>query len=394
MSQPILEIKELRTWFDTDQGMIKAVEGVSYRILEGETLGVVGESGCGKSVTAMSILRLNPEPPTQYAGGEILFGGRNLLAITDEEIRKVRGNDIAMIFQEPMTSLNPVYTVGNQIVEALQLHRKMDANTAREYAIEMLRKVGIPSPEVRIDEYPHQMSGGMKQRVMIAMALACDPKLLIADEPTTALDVTIQAQILDLLRTMQKELGMSILLITHDLGVVAEMSDHVAVMYASKIVEYADTVTLFKHPRHPYTFGLFQSLPEMHVSEEARLHEIPGTVPNPLSFPSGCKFRTRCFKATETCAAVEPPLVDVGDGHLLACHHPVTPDEREAVAKAAEEGKRLAVGAVGAGGLIASEPGTGGASGTGHASGAGGAQKSTTPSSHTRPGETSPGGGA
>jgi len=326
----LLEIDELRTWFDTEEGLVKAVDGVSYVIQRGETLGVVGESGCGKSVTAMSILQLLPTPPAQYAGGRILFDGRNLLDCSEAELRKVRGNDIAMIFQEPMTSLNPVYTVGNQIMEALTLHRGMTRAEARDAAIQMLEKVGIPSPESRVDEYPHQMSGGMKQRVMIAMALACDPALLIADEPTTALDVTIQAQILDLLRGMQKELGMSILLITHDLGVVAEMSDHVAVMYASKIVEYSDTVRLFERPRHPYTFGLFQSLPEMHEDHHERLMEIPGTVPNPLHYPSGCKFRERCFKASARCAEEEPTLQEVAPGHLLACHDPVTDADREA----------------------------------------------------------------
>ncbi|MEZ4654933.1 MAG: ABC transporter ATP-binding protein [Candidatus Eisenbacteria bacterium] len=334
MAEPILQIRNLKTHFDTEEGLVKAVDGVSYTIERGETLGVVGESGCGKSVTAMSILRLNPEPPTIYAGGEILFGGRNLLEISEEQMRKVRGNDIAMIFQEPMTSLNPVYTVGNQIVEVLELHRDMHGQAALDYAIEMLRKVGIPSPEQRVNEYPHQMSGGMKQRVMIAMALACDPQLLIADEPSTALDVTIQAQILDLLRSMQSEFGMSILLITHDLGVVAEMSDHVAVMYASKIVEYADTRSLFRRPRHPYTYGLFQSLPETHQDGHERLREIPGVVPNPLHFPSGCKFRTRCFKATETCVSVEPELVEIEPGHTVACHHPVTDEELRRVGKA------------------------------------------------------------
>jgi len=323
----LLRIDGLRTWFDTDEGLVKAVDGVTYHILAGETLGVVGESGCGKTVTAMSILQLLPKPPARFAGGRIEFRGENLLEVDEARLRKVRGDDIAMIFQEPMTSLNPVYTVGSQIVEALTLHRDMDKVEARQYAIDMLAKVGIPSPETRIDEYPHQMSGGMKQRVMIAMALSCDPALLIADEPTTALDVTIQAQILDLLRDMQKQYGMSILLITHDLGVVAEMSDHVAVMYASKVVEYADVWRLFKTPRHPYTFGLFQSLPEMHADGDERLREIPGTVPNPLNFPSGCKFHTRCFKADKTCEETEPALAEIADGHVLACHHPMTDEE-------------------------------------------------------------------
>ncbi|MCB9897215.1 MAG: ABC transporter ATP-binding protein [Planctomycetes bacterium] len=323
----LLEIDGLSTWFDTEEGLVKAIEGVSLRVERGETLGVVGESGCGKSVTAMSILQLIPRPPGRYAAGRIVFEGRDLLKLPESELRKVRGNDVAMIFQEPMTSLNPVYTVGDQIMEAVMLHRGMTREKAREYAVGMLAKVGIPSPEARVDEYPHQMSGGMKQRVMIAMALACDPLLLIADEPTTALDVTIQAQILDLLREMQREFGMSILLITHDLGVVAEMSDHVAVMYAGKVVEYADVRTLFARPRHPYTFGLFQSLPEMHAAGSERLREIPGTVPNPLRFPTGCKFHTRCAKASELCTRSEPELVAHAPGHDLACHHPMTDDE-------------------------------------------------------------------
>ena len=327
----LLHVDGLSTWFDTEEGLVKAVNGVDFSILEGETLGVVGESGCGKSVTAMSILQLLPRPPAQYAEGRIVFQGRDLLELSEPELRKVRGNDIAMIFQEPMTSLNPVYTVGNQIMEALELHKGLSPADARTEAIAMLAKVGIPAPEKRVDEYPHQLSGGMKQRVMIAMALSCEPALLIADEPTTALDVTIQAQILELLEEMQRDQGMSILLITHDLGVVAETSDHVAVMYASKLVEYADTRTLFGKPLHPYTFGLFQSLPEMHAEGDERLQEIPGTVPNPLNFPSGCKFRDRCFKATERCATEEPTLVEVEPGHRLACHEPVTDAERAAV---------------------------------------------------------------
>ncbi|GJM43941.1 MAG: ABC transporter ATP-binding protein [Gemmatimonadota bacterium] len=331
MAEPLLRIEGLRTHFETDEGLVKAVDGVTYEIGRGETLGVVGESGCGKSVTAMSILQLNPEPPAIYAGGQILFEGRDLLKLSIEELRKVRGNDIAMIFQEPMTSLNPVFTVGDQIGETVRLHRGLNKSDARDYSIEMLQKVGIPAPTQRVDEYPHQLSGGMKQRVMIAMALACDPKLLIADEPTTALDVTIQAQILDLLREMQAEMGMSILLITHDLGVVAEMSDHVAVMYAGKIVEYTDTKTLYEKSRHPYTFGLFQSLPEMHEAGGARLMEIPGTVPNPLRLPPGCKFGPRCFKSTDQCVQHEPALERSDAGHDVACHHPVTSADRSAV---------------------------------------------------------------
>ncbi len=336
MPETLLEIIDLKTYFHVEEGIIRAVDGVSYRLLAGETLGLVGESGCGKSVTAMSILQLNPVPPTRYAGGKIVFRGRDLLALPEPELRKVRGNEIAMIFQEPMTSLNPVYTVGDQITEVLELHRGMKPREAREHTIGLLRKVGIPSPESRIDTYPHQMSGGMKQRVMIAMALACDPKLLIADEPTTALDVTIQAQILELLASMQDEFGMSILLITHDLGVVAETTDHVAVMYAGRIVEYAATPELFARPRHPYTWGLLQSLPEMHVAGERRLREIAGTVPSPLAWPTGCRFRTRCFKAQRQCTDVDPPLVPDGEGHLLACHFPVEAGEGAASRAPAE----------------------------------------------------------
>ncbi|MDA0948299.1 MAG: ABC transporter ATP-binding protein, partial [Planctomycetota bacterium] len=286
---PLLELRDLRTWFRTDEGTAKAVDGVSYRIHDGETLGVVGESGSGKSVTALSVMRLVPSPPGWVESGEILFRGESLLAVPDEEFRRIRGNEIAMIFQEPMTALNPVYTVGDQIMEAVMLHRGIDADAARVHAVEMLRKVGIPSPEARVDNYPHEMSGGMRQRVMIAMAMSCDPSLLIADEPTTALDVTIQAQILDLIRELQEEMGMSVLLITHDLGVVAETAHKVAVMYAGKVVEYADVETLFGRPRHPYTIGLFRSLPDLAGPGE-RLVTIPGIVPSANAFPSGCRF--------------------------------------------------------------------------------------------------------
>ena len=320
-SEILLRVKGLKTHFFTDEGTVPAVDGVSFEIRKGETLGVVGESGCGKSVTALSIMNLIPRPPGDIVDGVIDFEGRDLTKITEREIRRIRGNRIAMIFQEPMTSLNPVYTVGNQIIEAIQLHLKIFGKEARELAIEMLDKVGIPSPEKRIDEYPHQMSGGMKQRVMIAMALVCRPALLIADEPSTALDVTIQAQILDLLRQLQGEYGMSIMLITHDLGVIAEVADQVVVMYAGKVVEYADVFTLFEKKAHPYTRGLFGSLPVIDQRGD-RLDTIEGIVPSPLDFPSGCRFRTRCKYATDkACVDDEPELVEAGDGHLVACHY-------------------------------------------------------------------------
>jgi len=318
----LLELKDLRTYFYSEEGEARAVDGVSYTLLEGETLGVVGESGCGKSVTALSVMRLVPSPPGKTVGGEILFRGDDLLHKTDAEMRAIRGNEVAMIFQEPMTALNPVYTVGNQIMESVILHQELGRDAARERAIEMLTRVGIPSPQARVDEYPHQLSGGMRQRVMIAMAMACDPSLLIADEPTTALDVTIQAQILDLIRTLQAENGMSVLLITHDLGVVAETAHHVAVMYAGKVVEYATVEDLFAQPRHPYSIGLFRSLPDLAGPGE-RLSTIPGIVPTATRVPSGCRFRTRCPLASDKCAAEEPPLVPIeaGSAHTVACHH-------------------------------------------------------------------------
>lgn len=318
----LLELDGLQTHFFSDEGVAKAVDGVSYKIHAGETLGVVGESGCGKSVTALSIMRLVPSPPGRTVGGRILFKGRDLVKATDKEIRELRGNDISMIFQEPMTALNPVYTVGNQIGETVRLHQGLDKDQARAKAIEMLEKVGIPSPETRVDEYPHQLSGGMRQRVMIAMAMACGPELLIADEPTTALDVTIQAQILDLISGLQRDAGMSVLLITHDLAVVAETAQHVAVMYAGKVVEYAAVEDLFAKPRHPYAIGLFKSLPDLAHSGE-RLYTIPGIVPSAFNFPTGCRFRTRCPIATDKCASDEPPLVQLesGSSHTVACHH-------------------------------------------------------------------------
>ncbi|MCB9506192.1 MAG: ABC transporter ATP-binding protein [Myxococcales bacterium] len=319
--ESLLELDDLRTYFFTDAGIVPSVDGVSYSIRKGRTLGVVGESGCGKSVTALSIMRLVASPPGRIVGGRVNFQGRDLTKLSEREMRHVRGNDIGMIFQEPMTSLNPVYTVGNQIAESVELHMEVGPREARERSIEVLRKVGIPSPEKRIDDYPHQMSGGMKQRVMIAMALVCGPHLLIADEPTTALDVTIQAQILDLLNGLQSDLGMSILMITHDLGVIAEVSDDVVVMYAGKVVEQASVAQLFESPRHPYTQGLFRSLPDIGAPRGGRLRTIPGMVPSPLQFPSGCRFRTRCPFATADCSASAPALRDIGGGHAVACHY-------------------------------------------------------------------------
>ncbi|HKP10457.1 MAG TPA: ABC transporter ATP-binding protein [Blastocatellia bacterium] len=314
----LLEVAGLRVYFRTEAGVVRAVDGVSFALTEGETLGLVGESGCGKSVTAYAILQLLAAPPAEYAGGEIHFRGENLLALDERRLRRVRGNLISMVFQEPMSSLNPIMSVGRQITEAILEHQKMTKAEARDRATEMLRRVHIPSPETRFDQYPHQMSGGMKQRAMIAMALACRPQLLIADEPTTALDVTIQAQILDLLNELQDEMGMSVLLITHDLGVVAETCDRVAVMYAGKVVEYATVVGLFERPLHPYTHGLFRSLPTLN-GKRARLAAIPGAVPSPLDFPSGCRFRPRCAMAQELCKQ-EPPLREVVAGHSAACH--------------------------------------------------------------------------
>ncbi|MBI3854452.1 MAG: ABC transporter ATP-binding protein [Planctomycetes bacterium] len=314
----LIDIRNLRTHFFTDDGVVKAVDGVSFPIYKGKTLGVVGESGCGKSVTALSAMRLIA-PPGRIVEGEILFDGRNLATLPEPGMRSIRGRDISMIFQEPMTSLNPVFTIGFQIAEAVMLHLKKNKAEAREHTIKMLDKVRIPSASTRIDEYPHQMSGGMRQRVMIAMALACNPKLLIADEPSTALDVTIQAQILDLMRDLQKEFGMSIMIITHDLGVVAELADHVAVMYASKVVEFATVRELFSHPLHLYTLGLLKSRPSLATKKGERLNVIQGSVPNPLHFPPGCKFHPRCPQVVEKCRSVEPALRELRPGHWVAC---------------------------------------------------------------------------
>lgn len=320
---PLVRVENLRTHFFTDEGVVKAVEDVSLQIGRGRTLGVVGESGCGKSVTALSIIRLI-SPPGRIAGGRVTFwdDGKplELTALSEKAMRSVRGGKIAMIFQEPMTSLNPVFTVGSQIVEAIRLHRKTSGKEAQRLALEMLDRVRIPEPDQRFREYPHQFSGGMRQRAMIAMALSCRPQLLIADEPTTALDVTIQAQILDLLRELQAETGMSILMITHDLGIVAEMADDVVVMYASKVVEQASVERLFAQPLHPYTQGLFRSRPELGQSKSEDLLTIPGMVPSPLRFPSGCKFHPRCPRAEERCRGEEPELREIVPGHFARCH--------------------------------------------------------------------------
>ena len=319
MRQNLLEVRNLRTYFATDEGVARAVDGVSFAIQPRRTLGIVGESGCGKSVTALSIMRLIPQPPGRIEDGEILFEGADLLELSEREMRSIRGNEISMIFQEPMSSLNPVYTVGDQIREAILLHQKVSKAEARKRAIEMLKRVGIPSPETRVDDYPHQLSGGMRQRVMIAMALSCNPALLIADEPTTALDVTIQAQILELLNGLQEDFGMAILLITHDMGVVAETAHRVVVMYAGVVVEEADVLPLFDEPKHPYTRGLLDSIPKP-TEKHPRLATIPGTVPNPLEKPPGCPFANRCPYVMEICVAQFPLLGEVKPGHWVRCH--------------------------------------------------------------------------
>jgi peptide/nickel transport system ATP-binding protein len=327
MSEPLLEVRGLKTRFSLEEGPVLAVDDVSFSIPAGGTLGVVGESGCGKSVTALSIMRLVPDPPGRVVGGEVRFKGRDLLALPEQEMRRLRGNQLSMVFQEPMTSLNPVYTVGDQIGEVVRLHQKAGAKQARQRAVEMLHQVGIPAPEQRVDAYPHQLSGGMRQRVMIAMALACNPELLIADEPTTALDVTIQAQILDLLKRLQAERGMAVMLITHDLGVVAESCEAVVVMYAGRVVEQAPVRALFRQPAHPYTAGLLRSIPSFHDTQggsgRPRLKTIPGMVPSLRRLPTGCRFRERCERALEVCARVDPPLELKREGQSAACHNPV-----------------------------------------------------------------------
>ena len=318
----VLEVKNLQTVFFTNSGLFKAVDDVSFEVRRGETLAIVGESGCGKSVSALSIMRLVPDPPGRIVGGTVLLEGTDLLALNEAKMRQIRGNRISMIFQEPMTSLNPVMRIGDQIAEAVRLHRSMTAKATWAKAVEMLRLVRIPEPARRAQEYPHQLSGGMRQRAMIAMALACRPALLIADEPTTALDVTIQAQILTLVLDLQKELGMALILITHDLGVVAQTAQRVIVMYAGKKVEEADVETLFESPRHPYTRGLMASIPAVLNSgakADARLAEIPGTVPSLTRLPPGCAFAPRCSLAIPRCRQEYPPLQDWSGGHLAAC---------------------------------------------------------------------------
>jgi peptide/nickel transport system ATP-binding protein len=319
----MLEIENLQTHFRTPDGVNRAVDGLSLKIEAGQTLAIVGESGCGKSVTAMSILRLIPEPPGKIAGA-IRFDGKELLKLSQAEMRDIRGNEISMIFQEPMTSLNPVLTVGRQIGETLRLHQRLDKKAAESRAVEMLTLVGIPEPQRRVREYPHQLSGGMRQRVMIAMALACNPKLLIADEPTTALDVTVQAQILDLMRDLKQRVGAAILLITHDLGVVAEVAEHVVVMYAGRKVEEAPVGAVFANPRHPYTRGLLGAVPKLGSSvegEQGRLSEIPGLVPSLKQKIVGCAFASRCAIATDVCRRVTPALETKAPGHAAACHY-------------------------------------------------------------------------
>jgi peptide/nickel transport system ATP-binding protein/oligopeptide transport system ATP-binding protein len=320
MSEPLLRVQDLKTYFHTDEGLAKAVDGVSFDVRPQETLGIVGESGCGKSVTSLSILRLIPDPPGRIAGGRIEFRGKNLLDLPEKEMRRIRGNDIAMIFQEPMTSLNPVYTVGDQIMEVLRLHRDVSRDEARRRTIELLGRVRMPDPEQRVDEYPHQLSGGQRQRVMIAMALACDPALLIADEPTTALDVTVQAQILALLNQLQREFGMSIMLITHDLGVIAETAHRVVVMYAGVVAEEGTVEQVFGGPNHPYTEGLKASIPKLGEKRE-RLHTIPGSVPSPYEEIVGCPFQNRCPYVMDRCTREFPPLYDVKEqaGHRNRC---------------------------------------------------------------------------
>jgi peptide/nickel transport system ATP-binding protein len=327
MTEPLLSIENLRTWFHTEAGIAKSVDGVSFNVNAGETVGIVGESGCGKSVTALSILRLIQQPGRIKEGSRIMFEGKDLVTMSDSEMRRIRGNRIAMIFQEPMSALNPVFTVGDQIAEVARIHGTGSRKDAWKRAVEMLELTGIPSPEQRAKQYPHQLSGGMRQRVLIAMALVMNPALIIADEPTTALDVTIQAQILELLLDLQKKFGTSILMITHDLGVIAETAQRVVVMYAGEVVEEAPVQRLFTAPHHPYTQGLMAAMPQL-ASERERLNVIPGTVPPPDNWPAGCRFHDRCPFAWERTEHEHPPLYKVGEGHISRCHLAEEPERR------------------------------------------------------------------
>ncbi len=338
----LLEVKDLRTKFKTDDGTFYAVDGVSFGLSKGRVLGIVGESGCGKSVTSLSILRL-VQKPGEIESGEVWFKGKNLLKLSDDEMRDLRGSQIAMIFQEPMTSLNPVFTIGNQIDEAIRVHRpKLSMAEVKARTIEMLRKVNIPAPEERYDEFPHQLSGGMRQRVMIAMAMSCDPELLIADEPTTALDVTIQAQILDLIRQLQKETSSSVILITHDLGIVAEMCDDVIVMYAGRVIEHGTVEDIFYRPRHPYTNGLLDSIPHFESGHRKKeLNTIPGLVPSLLELPVGCRFADRCPRVQADCRQQYPSLQRLRGSHRVACFHPIEKARKETSASDAGPGGQL-----------------------------------------------------
>ncbi|MBN1114084.1 MAG: ABC transporter ATP-binding protein [Oligoflexia bacterium] len=323
MMENILEIKDLKVEFEIEGKTLTAVDGVSLDIAKGKTTGIVGESGCGKSVTAFSVMRLIPNPPGRISSGEIIYGGRDIMKLPINDMQKIRGREISMIFQEPMTALNPVYTVGDQIAEIYELHYELSKAEIKNRTIEMLHKVGIPSPEKRVNDYPHQMSGGMRQRIMIAMALACSPKILIADEPTTALDVTIQAQILELISDLKKYFNTSVIFITHDLGVVAQVCDEVAVMYAGKIVERANVMDLFENPRHPYTKGLMDSIPKKGFSKDRKLPTIDGMVPDLFNQQKGCRFAERCFKCQELCKTKEPELVKTDNNREYACHYPL-----------------------------------------------------------------------
>jgi oligopeptide transport system ATP-binding protein len=319
LAEPILEVQNLQTYFLTDNGIVKAVDDISFTLHQGETLGIVGESGCGKSVTNLSVMRLIPSPPGRIVGGKVLFKGTDVLALPERDLRTIRGNEISMIFQDPMTSLNPFLRISTQMIETIRIHQKVSRKAALDKAIEMLKLVGIPAAQERIFEYPHQFSGGMRQRVMIAMALSCEAEILIADEPTTALDVTIQAQILELIKELATKLNTSVIIITHDLGVVAGMCDTVCVMYAGKIVEKARTEDLYKNPAHPYTYGLIQSVPRLDKAKDGRLFSIEGQPPNVIDLPPCCPFHPRCPKVMDICRVQYPPTTDLGNQHEVSC---------------------------------------------------------------------------